>query len=224
MSSTFPQARLQMVLLEHQTEAALTQYGEYALLALLAATGGELTAERAVDELLHKRDEVLAVLTRALELDKTLGAGKVSQVLRHREALANHWRDFGRIRLLIAQERNRLNLLFLVRSDIESHRQRTELANPAFASEEAYMAQESSRVGNANLVADRLLQTAYETRDELYRQRGVLTGAGLRLQGTLAQIPGINTVIGQISARRRRDALILSSLIVACIVLLWISA
>ncbi|ODQ80802.1 hypothetical protein BABINDRAFT_7487 [Babjeviella inositovora NRRL Y-12698] len=221
MSSTFPQTRAQAVALEQQTDTALLSYASFAQSTSSSATAEELSLERQVDTLLHKRDEIIGILTRTLESDKTLPASKVSQLARHKELLTNHWRDFGRIRGSIQQERNRMNLLFSVRSDIEAHQKRTESHNDTHLDEDQYMMGESRRVGDANGVADRLLAQAYETREELWRQRGVLGSASSRLGGVISTIPGINVVVKKINTRRKRDAAILSGLITLCILLLW---
>ncbi|MGG6498071.1 UNVERIFIED_CONTAM: hypothetical protein NY603_34615, partial [Bacteroidetes bacterium 56_B9] len=71
-----------------------------------------------------------------------------------------------------------------------------------------YILDEARRVDNANSFADRLLQQAFETRDELYNQRVFLQNASSRIQNTLQTIPGVNVLISRINTRRRRDTLI----------------
>lgn len=213
--TTFPQTRGQALSLETQTETLLGKYSSFAQASSSSATSEELSLERKIDNVLHKREEVLGMLQRAADSDLSLAASKLQQLQRHKEVLSEHWKDFGRLRGSIQQERNRLNLLFSVRSDIENHRAKT-------SDEEAYLQDERNRVENANSFADRLLQQAYETREEFSRQRSVLSSAGLKVNSLVSRVPGINIVISKINTRRKRDALILACLISLCIVVLWL--
>ncbi|CDK26379.1 unnamed protein product [Kuraishia capsulata CBS 1993] len=225
-SASFAQTRSHALQLETQTEALLTKFSAFATSPSSSPTAEELACEKRVETVLNKREEVLGVLSRIAESDISLPTTKLQQLQRHKETLTEQWRDFGRIRGAIQQERNRLNLLFSVRSDIEEHRRRTEIVNGGGddSNGDNYMMQERQRVDNANSFADRLLSQAYETRDELSRQRNVLSSAGSKLGGALGAIPGLNVVISKINTRKKRDTLIIAGLIVACITILWLTS
>lgn len=152
---------------------------------------------------------------------------------RHKETLAENRGDYQRIASSINQERVRTNLLSSVRTDIEQHRARQNPAAPASSAsggasganttgmgEADYMLQERNRIDNSHSMADSILAQAYETRAEFARQRQALAGVQRRLQNTLGQIPGISTLIGKVNTRKKRDSLILASIITLCILFL----
>lgn len=175
-----------------------------------------------------QRDEIVSALNRVLESEASPSTAKLHQVQRHRENVADHKAEFQRIRGTILQERNHLNLLSSVRSDIESHRASTTTpsgggtggSRNSGMSEADYMLNERSRIDNSNSMADSLLAQAYETRDEFMRQRASLTGIQRRMFYTLSHVPGINTIIAKVNTRKKRDSLILASLITTCVLLL----
>lgn len=113
-------------------------------------------------------------------------------------------------------------MLFSVRSDIDAHRERsTNNSNNRDLNANDYILDESVRADNANSFAERLLQQAYNTRDELYSQRAHLSNAQLRMMGAVLLIPGINVLISRINTRRKRDTLILATVIAICILVLF---
>ena len=71
-------------------------------------------------------------------------------------------------------------------------------------------------MNNVNSIADRLLQGAFATRDELLNQRQYLNNAQLQVLSTMQNIPGLNVLISKINTRRKRDTLIFS-VIAICI-------
>lgn len=139
---------------------------------------------------------------------------KLQQLTRHKEILQDNWRQFGKIRSTILSERNKINLLFNVQSSIDDRKNRP-------VDEMDYTNEESQRANALNNIADDLISRAYETRDNLLAQRSTLQSAGTRLTNTLSTIPGVNVLISKINTRRKRDALILATLIAVCIVLLF---
>lgn len=222
-SATFTQTRTFAQNLEKQTEQLLSRLSKI-------QTGGvsvdpseeETTVTTSILEVLEKRDEVVGRLNRLLEADVTISTSKLQQLQRHKEVLADHKGLFNKIQGRITEERNRNNLLFTIRSDISAHKQREILLGPD--SENNYILDERARVDNANSFADRLLQQAYETRDELFSQRVQLLNAANRVLGTLQSIPGINVLISKINTRRKRDTLIMGFVIAFCIIGLFFLA
>lgn len=87
---------------------------------------------------------------------------------------------------------------------------------------------ERDRIDHSHGIADSLLETAYATRNEFGRQRQALSRINQRLMQSAStttlvcvltggQIPGINTIIGKINTRKKRDSLIIAGLISLCI-------
>ena len=106
-------------------------------------------------------------------------------------------------------------------SDISNHKRRNGPANALDTDPDSYILEESQRADNVNSIADRLLQSAYNTRDELANQRQYLQNAQLTILGTIQSVPGINVLILKINSRRKRDTLILATIIAVCILLLF---
>lgn len=175
-----------------------------------------------VSDLLQRREETVATLNRTSDADINISTSKLQQLQRHKETLAQDRASFRKIQAKINEERNRNNLLFLVQSDISAHKQR----NVSSAAENAndYILEEGRRADAANSFAERLLQLAYETRDELMNQRTMLLGALTRIQSTIQTIPGLNVLISRINTRRKRDTLILATVITLCILGLFFFA
>lgn len=219
----FAQLRSQALSLEKQTELLLSKYSKF------QTDVGESTGESAdeaatklqVYDLLAKRDDIVNRLG-VLSDTEQVSTLKLQQLTRHREVLAEHRRLAARIELALQDHRNRNNLMFLVHLGLEAHRQRSTQDREGLNATD-YALDERQRVDGANSLADRLLQLAYETREELWAQRQYLQSAQQRMMGTLGLIPGINTLILKIGTRRKRDTIILASVIAVCIILLvWL--
>lgn len=222
--NTFSQVRTQALNLEKQTETLL---GKFSRLQAESTDATGVSAEEAllqlqITDLLTKREEIVGRLNYLSELE-AISALKLLQLTRHKEVLADHRRLLARIEALLADQRNRNNLMFSVHLGLEDHRNRARQEAAGGMSEADYNLDERARVDNANSLADRLLQLAYETRDELWSQRQYLQNALQKMFGSLSQIPGINTLISKINTRRKRDTIILAAVIAFCIIfLVWI--
>ncbi|SGZ55975.1 CIC11C00000000085 [Sungouiella intermedia] len=222
-SATFTQTRNSALSLEKQTEVLLVRYSKLQLVGnSIEANDDESSLVAQISDLLQKREEVIGNLNRISEVDATISTSKLQQLQRHREILAEHRSSFLKMQTKITDERNRNNLLFLIQSDISAHKQRN--VSSAATNEDDYILDERRRVDTANSFADRLLQLAYETRDELMGQRQYLQNATSRIQGTLQSIPGINVLVSRINTRRKRDTLIMGFVIAFCIIGLFFFA
>jgi golgi SNAP receptor complex member 1 len=102
-----------------------------------------------------------------------------------------------------------------VRSDIAAYR----TANPA-AAEEEYMLDERRRIENSHGMVDSVLSQAYAVNENFSAQRETLASINRRVVGTASQVPGINSLIGRIGAKKRRDGIILAAFIAWCFLLL----
>lgn len=221
--SSFAQTRAQALHLEKQTDALLSKFSGFQHTSATLASEEEAAVDAAINDILEKRQAVVAALAKIAELDLTLSTSKLQQLQRHREILGEHRGVYHRIREAIKDDRNRNNLLFLVRSDIDAHKQRTVASSAAAASAQdahGYINDERVRADNANSFAERLLQQAYNTRDELFTQRNYLQNAQLTMMSTIQTVPGLNILISKINTRRKRDTVIVATVIAVCIILL----
>ena len=71
-------------------------------------------------------------------------------------------------------------------------------------------------------MADSVLSQAYAVNDNFRIQRETLASINRRIVGAASQVPGINSLMGRIGAKKRRDGIILGSFIAFCfLMLLW---
>ncbi|KAF1995867.1 V-snare-domain-containing protein [Amniculicola lignicola CBS 123094] len=224
MSSTgggWAQLRQQARLLETQTEALFHTYSQHASMTNIATkpTEEELRTEAQLQDILEKREALVAQLSRLLDSESAHSSSAVKQnnLARHREILQDHRRELKRLKSTITDNRNKANLLSNVRSDIDAYH----TANPA-AAESEYMLDERRRIDNSHNVADTVLSQAYAVQENFWIQRESLTSINRRIVGAASQVPGINSLIGRIGAKKRRDGIILGSFIAFCfLMLVW---
>ena len=105
-----------------------------------------------------------------------------------------------------------------MRDDISAYRAAN--ADPA-AAEADYMLGERARVDGAHEAADGVLSQAYAVRDAFAVQRETLASVSRRITHAAGQVPGINSLIGRISAKKRRDGIIMGGFIAVCFLMFW---
>ncbi|EER31334.1 hypothetical protein CTRG_05064 [Candida tropicalis MYA-3404] len=217
-SQTFTQARSQALSLEKQTEQLLSKYSQFQTQHNLDSTPDEELIIQQIKDLLNRRDEVISKMNRISTMQTSnLSTSKLQQFTRHQEKLNDDKISFNNITNRIIEERNKNNLLFNVQNDINVHKQR-ENTN---INGNDYILEESERINNVGNIADRLLQGAFNTRDELLNQRQYLNNAQSQILSSLQNIPGLNVLISKINSRRKRDTLILAFVIAICILILF---
>lgn len=210
--ASFVTVRGQAISLESQTESLLSKFSQYAQTTSSEPTSQERNLDSKLDSLLTQRQEVVDSLSNICNENPSISASKLSQLQRHREILQEHWQHFRNLRSSIQQERNRLNLLFSVKKDI---------AQQSEQDQDKYIQDEACRIDESHNVVDSLVSQAWDTRDQFSSQRTVLQTANNRMMQTLQRVPGINQVIAKINTRRKKNAVILASLITLCILFLF---
>lgn len=84
------------------------------------------------------------------------------------------------------------------------------------------MLDERNRIDRSHSVADGVLSQAYAINESFGTQRETLASVNRRIVGAASQVPGLNSLIGRIGAKKRRDGIILGSFIAfCCLMLLW---
>ena len=84
------------------------------------------------------------------------------------------------------------------------------------------MLDERERIDRSHGVADGVLSQAYAINESFGTQREALASVNRRIVGAASQVPGLNSLIGRIGAKKRRDGIILGSFIAVCfLLLLW---
>ncbi|KAI1501757.1 V-snare-domain-containing protein [Biscogniauxia marginata] len=214
------QLRQQARSLESQTESLFHTYSQFSTVSNIPPKPSkeERETEAKLEEILEKRDHVVSQLARLLDSEASLTSSALKQnnLSLLREKLAEHRRDLGRLRSGLQEARNRVNLLSNVRDDIQTYR-----ANNPEAAEAEYMLDERNRIDNSHNMVDSVLSQAYATNDSFAMQRETLASINRRITLAASQVPGLNTLIGKISTRKRRDGVIMGSFIAFCFVIFW---
>ncbi|KAK4218727.1 Golgi SNAP receptor complex member 1 [Rhypophila decipiens] len=214
------QLRQQARSLETQTETLFHTYAQFSARSNIPPkpTEEEKNTEAKLQELLDKRETVIAQLGRLLDSEAALTSSALKQnnLALLRDKLADHRRDLTRLHAHLEQARDKANLLGSVRDDISAYR----AANPE-AAEADYMLDERGRLDRSHDVADSVLSQAYAVQNDFAMQRETLANINRRITLAANQVPGINTLIGRISAKKRRDGIIMGSFIAFCFVLFW---
>lgn len=159
----------------------------------------------------RQREALLSQLSRLLDSEPTASALKSTNLARHRDLLKQHRRELDRLSSNIQHHRDRANLLSNVRNDINAYRAQ----NPEQA-EADYMLDERSRIDNSHNMTDTVLSQAYAINEQFGIQRETLASINRRIVGAASQVPGINSLIGRIGNKKRRDGIILGSFIAFC--------
>ena len=83
------------------------------------------------------------------------------------------------------------------------------------------MLDERRRIENSHSVADGVLSQAYAINEQFGVQRDTIASVNHRIVGAASQIPGVNSLIGRIGAKKRRDGIILGGFIAFCLVVFF---
>ncbi|VEU20585.1 DEKNAAC101497 [Brettanomyces naardenensis] len=213
---SFNQIRNQLLSLQNQLSGKLSHYSSFATAPGSRPSPDEETTSKDIEDLIARISDSIESLGRIVHSDESISTSKMQQWSRHKESLNQFRMDYHRIQSTIQEERNRLNLISNVRTEIQD---RNNDRGPEDA--EGYLMDERMRINRQHGVIDTLIGQVMETRDQILGQRGTLNDVGSRLQQSLGTIPGINALMGKIGSRRRRNTLIIATVIVVCIVALW---
>ncbi|GAA5925100.1 hypothetical protein JCM1841_005786 [Sporobolomyces salmonicolor] len=133
---------------------------------------------------------------------------------RHRDVLAEYRRDYQRTQASLREAEQRANLLGSVREEISAFK------TAGGSSVTDSLLAERGRIDSSHRMADDTLNQAYATRAEFAAQRSGLSQIQSRMNGVASQVPGLNSVIGMINSRRRRDSVIMGTVLGICTLLL----
>lgn len=214
-AGSWAELRQQARSLETQTETLFHTYSQFASITNLPATPSEeeRETERKLNGILEKRRALISQLSRLVDSEAPLTASALKQnnLTRNREVLEEHRRELRTLKSQIQEARNRVNLLSNVRSDIDAYR-----STDPEAAERDYMLDERSRVDNSNFMVDSVLSQAYAVNESFGTQREMLVNINRRITVAAAQVPGISSLIGKISSKKRRDGLIMAFFLAFC--------
>ncbi|GAA5866600.1 hypothetical protein JCM3774_004026 [Rhodotorula dairenensis] len=204
-----------------QCSALLTRYSKLAASASTSYSASGLVNDDLSSRRTELEDEINAAFsTFSAQIDRLANlhatahpppsASATHALERHRDVLAEYRRDFQRTQTSLRDAEQRANLLGSVREEISAFKS----ANGASVTDS--LLAERGRIDNSHRMADDTLSQAYATRAEFAAQRSSLSNIQSRMNGVAAQVPGLNSVIGMINSRRRRDSVIMGCVLGVC--------
>jgi len=135
---------------------------------------------------------------------------------RHAEILQDYKQEFNKTSANIASLMEREELLSSVQSDISHYRGKE--MNKKMDS----LQRELEHTRNSERLIDEQINIALETRDNLVNQREILKAVQTKLNDLSSKFPLINSLVNKINLRKRRDTIIIGSVIGLCLVfMIW---
>uniref|UniRef100_A0A8C6WFK2 Golgi SNAP receptor complex member 1 n=1 Tax=Neogobius melanostomus TaxID=47308 RepID=A0A8C6WFK2_9GOBI len=177
------------------------------------------TQDRMFDTMSVELEQLLAKLTavndKMAEYTNTPGTASLNAALmhtlqRHRDILQDYTQEFHKTKGNFLAIREREDLLGSVRKDIETYKSGSGVNNRRT---ELFLKEH-----------EHLRNIAMATKENMTSQRGVLKSIQSKVNTLANRFPTINNLIQRINLRKRRDSLILGSVIGVCTIILLLYA
>ncbi|TNN01900.1 Golgi SNAP receptor complex member 1 [Takifugu rubripes] len=150
----------------------------------------------------------------------SLNAALMHTLQRHRDILQDYTHEFHKTKGNFLAIREREDLLGSVRKDIESYKSGSGVNNRRT---ELFL-KEHEHLRSSDRLMDDTISIAMATKENMTSQRGMLKSIQSRVNTLANRFPTINNLIQRINLRKRRDSLILGSVIGICTILLLLYA
>lgn len=192
------------------------------------------TGDRRSDSVSSSQDNMLVAMTTEIEqlLAKLTGvndkmveftagtsphnSGLMHTLQRHRDILQDYTLEFHKTKTNFFSLREREDLLGSVHRDIESYKSSTGVNNRRT---ELFL-KEHEHLRNSDRLIDNAISIAMATKENITFQRGMLKSIQTRVTTLANRFPAINSLIQKINLHKRRDSLILGTVIGICTILL----
>lgn len=198
--------------LETELDAKLVSFSK------MGNRAGVSSIEMEIDELLIELDSVTDRMALYAETSSAHTNATVAHTLtRHRDILQDYRNEYRKTKTNISASQAREDLLGSVQRDIEEYR------GMANTRQELYQ-RERDHLLSSDRLADTAIEMASRTQDHLRQQRRMLGGLSSRMLDLAARFPQLNYLIQKISMRKRRDTVIMASVISFCIILILLYA
>jgi len=177
-----------------------------------SAAGGVFTRlSNEIESLLERLSDVNNKMVSLADHIKSPSATFTLQ--RHRDILNDYSKEFRKTRANIQAAHDRQKLF------VSSHSQETRIQiNPTRGTELLTREQESVR--NTELLVDEQIDTVLRTRESLMNQKAALKAIHSQMTTLANRFPMINSLIQRINIKKRKDSIILASIIGVCLFLL----
>ncbi|NXY45845.1 GOSR1 protein, partial [Ceuthmochares aereus] len=153
----------------------------------------------------------------------SLNAALMHTLQRHRDILQDYTHEFHKTKANFLAIRERENLLGSVRKDIESYKSGSGVNNRRT---ELFLKEHEHLRNTNNLIHSffSFSSIAMATKENMTSQRGMLKSIQSKMNTLANRFPAVNSLIQRINLRKRRDSLILGSIIGICTILLLLYA
>uniref|UniRef100_A0A8B9HIW2 Golgi SNAP receptor complex member 1 n=1 Tax=Astyanax mexicanus TaxID=7994 RepID=A0A8B9HIW2_ASTMX len=187
------------------------------------------TQDRMFETMSVEIEQLLAKLTgindKMAEYASTPGvtshnAALMHTLQRHRDILQDYTHEFHKTKTNFLAVREREDLLGSVRKDIETYKSGSGVNNRRT---ELFL-KEHEHLRNSDRLIEDTISIAMATKENMTSQRGVLKSIQSRVNTLANRFPAINSLIQRINLRKRRDSLILGTVIGVCTILLLLYA
>lgn len=148
---------------------------------------------------------------------KSAGASMLHILQRHRDILQDYSHEFQKTKSNIMALREREELLGSVKKDIDAFNKQ---GSTGLNRRSELFMKETDHLRNSERLIDDQIAIAMATKENLTQQRGTFHSISQRLVNTLHKFPLINSLVQRINLRKRRDSIILASVIAVCLILL----
>lgn len=157
--------------------------------------------------------EMMNELFEQLGSSKPSGTGPSYLLSRHQEVHLEYQRDLRKLRNQLSKSREHTDLITSVREEIDSYRN---------MSSEQYTQKERNMLDSAHRETDHIVDMAHVAHSNLITQKSGLSGTIKKIQDAAERFPVINQVMMKIRVRRRRDQVILGTIIALCIFIFFL--
>lgn len=143
-------------------------------------------------------------------------SGLMHTLQRHRDILQDYTNEYHKTKTNFFSLREREDLLGSVHRDIESYKSSSGVNNRRA---ELYL-KEHEHLRSSDRLIDNAISIAMATKENMAFQRGVLKSIQTKVTTLANRFPAINNLIQKVNLRKKRDSLILGTVIGVCTFLL----
>ncbi|VDI36027.1 golgi SNAP receptor complex member 1 [Mytilus galloprovincialis] len=174
-----------------------------------------------IEQLLSKLQDVndrMSDYTQNISMSSP-SAALLHTLQRHRDILQDYSHEFHKTKANISAIREREDLLGSVRRDISAYKNSSGLNRRT----DMYL-KEHDHIRSSEKMIDDQISIAIATKENLQSQRKVLGTITQKMNSLANRFPLINTLMQKINLRKRRDTIILASVIATCVIILLLYA
>ncbi|XP_033747372.1 Golgi SNAP receptor complex member 1-like [Pecten maximus] len=174
-----------------------------------------------IEQLVSKLQEVndrMADYTQNISVSSP-SAALLHTLQRHRDILQDYTHEFQKTKANITAIREREDLMGSVQRDISAYKNSSGLNRRS----ELYL-KEHDHIRNSERMIDDQISVAMMTKDNMESQKKMLSSISQKMNSVANRFPLINTLMQKVNLRKRRDTIIIASVIATCTIILLLYA